>query len=160
MMGSGKTSVGKSLSKKLNMEFGDTDSIIENKMSLSISDIFNSKGEEYFRKIEETESIRLVQKEGFVVALGGGAFLNDAIRKEVKKNCISVWLKVNIDELFKRTKNSRKRPLLNNINNTKDLKKFYEERKKVYALSDFKINCDNKTEDAIIDEIIGIYENS
>ena len=64
-MGSGKTSVGKSLSKKLNMEFGDTDSIIENKMSLSISDIFNSKGEEYFRKIEETESIRLVQKEGF-----------------------------------------------------------------------------------------------
>ncbi len=160
MMGSGKTSVGKSLSKKLNMEFGDTDSIIENKMSLSISDIFNSKGEEYFRKIEEAESIKLVQKKSFVVALGGGAFLNDAIRKEVKKNCISVWLEVNIDELFRRTKNSRKRPLLNNINNTKDLKKFYEKRKKVYALSDYKINCDNKTEDAIIDEIIGIYENS
>ena len=128
-MGSGKTSVGKSLSKKLNMEFGDTDSIIENKMSLSISDIFNSKGEEYFRKIEETESIRLVQKESFVVALGGGAFLNDAIRKEVKKNCISVWLEVNIDELFRRTKNSRKRPLLNNINNTKDLKNLRKKKK-------------------------------
>ena len=69
-------------------------------------------------------------------------------------------LQINQIRKSNETKNSRKRPLLNNINNTKDLKKFYEKRKKVYALSDFKINCDNKTEDAIIDEIIGIYENS
>ena len=105
MMGSGKSAIGKSLSERLNMEFVDTDSIIEKRLSLSVAEIFETKGEEFFRKIEVEEVIKLTEKKGFVIALGGGAFINDIIRKKVKKLCFSVWLQLDIDEIFKRTKN-------------------------------------------------------
>ena len=85
MMGSGKSSVGKSLSERLNMNFVDTDILIEEKLSLSIVKIFETKGEKFFRKIEEEEVLKIIKKEGYVVALGGGAFINNIIRENIKK---------------------------------------------------------------------------
>ena len=82
MMGVGKSSIGKDLSYKLKMEFKDIDSIIEKKLSLSISEIFKKKGEKFFRDIEEKETINYLNKNKVVIALGGGAFLNEKIRDE------------------------------------------------------------------------------
>ena len=136
MMGSGKSTIGKALSERLNMKFADTDSVIENKLSLSILEIFKVKGE----KLEVEESIKLAEKEGFVIALGGGAFMNDKIREKIKKSCFSVYLQLSIDKLFERTKNNQKRPLLNTDESKKELSKLYKERKEIYSMVDYKIS--------------------
>ena len=159
-MGSGKSSIGKSLSEMLNMEFADTDNIIEKKLSLSVAEIFETKGESFFRKIEMEESLKLVEKKGFVISLGGGAFINDKLREKVKQTCFSVWLQLDVDEIFKRTKNNQKRPLLN-INNSRGLlDKLYKEREKIYSIADFKIDCNNKDKNEIVEEIKKNYENN
>ena len=115
MMGVGKSTIGKSLSKTLNIHFKDVDKIIEKKQSLSITEIFNLKGEEFFRNLEETESMNLIKKSGLIIALGGGAFMNEKIRKNVKQFCISIWLDLSSEEIFTRTIKFNKRPLLKNI---------------------------------------------
>ncbi len=158
MMGTGKSTIGNSLSKKLKKEFIDIDHIIEEKLSLSIFQIFQDKGEKFFRKIEEEESKKYLKKNGAVIALGGGAFINEKIRKYVKENSFSVWLDLDNSKLFKKLENNKKRPLLENISE-KDFKKLHDERKKVYSLADFKINCDFKNKDQIVEEIKKIYEN-
>ena len=158
MMGSGKSTIGNYLSKKLKMEFFDIDDLIEKKLSLSIFQIFQNKGEEFFRKIEEEESKKYIQKGGVVIALGGGAFINKKIRERVKENSVSVWLDLNSDELYKKTRINKKRPLLDNISE-QDFKKLYDERKKIYSLANFKINCNSKSKDEIVNEIKEIYEN-
>ena len=103
MMGTGKSTVGKYLCDRLKMQFADMDNIIEKKLSLSIVEIFQNKGEEFFRKIEEEETGKIIKKSGFIIALGGGAFVNKTIREQIKKNSISVWLDLDIDTIYKRT---------------------------------------------------------
>jgi shikimate kinase/shikimate kinase/3-dehydroquinate synthase len=92
MMGSGKSSIGSLVSKKLNLEFIDVDIHIEKKLDLKISEIFEKKGEKYFRQIEEVETLRVLKNKQTVISLGGGAFLNNKIKKEVLENHISFWL--------------------------------------------------------------------
>ena len=157
-MGSGKSSVGKSLSERLNMNFVDTDILIEEKLSLSIVKIFETKGEKFFRKIEEEEVLKIIKKEGYVVALGGGAFINNIIRENIKKNCFSVWIKLNINKIFERTKNNQKRPLLKN-NSKEELVGLYNQRKDIYSLADYTIDCNDKDKNKIVEEIKKFYEN-
>ncbi len=157
-MGSGKSSVGKSLSERLNMNFVDTDILIEEKLSLSIVKIFETKGEKFFRKIEEEEVLKIIKKEGYVVALGGGAFINNIIRENIKKNCFSVWIKLNINKIFERTKNNQKRPLLKD-NSKEELVRLYNQRKDIYSLADYTIDCNDKDKNKIVEEIKKFYEN-
>ena len=98
MMGSGKTTVGKSLSQRLDMGFADIDSIIEKKVGLSISEIFENKGEKAFREEEEKESKKILKKTNLVIALGGGEFINENIRNEIKKSSFSVLLDLDVIE--------------------------------------------------------------
>ena len=158
MMGSGKTTVGESLSNLLGMQFVDTDEIVEKRLSISIAKIFQTKGENFFRKIEEEESIKLIKKNDLVISLGGGAFMNKTIRENIKKTSFAVWLDLDTNEIFKRTKMNKKRPLLYNISET-DLKRLYEERKRVYSLADCRIDCNSKNKDEIVEEIKKLYEN-
>ena len=123
MMGVGKSSIGKDLSYKLNMEFIDIDSIIEKKLSLSISEVFKQKGEKFFRDIEEKETINYFNKKKVVIALGGGAFMNEKIRDESRKKGISFWLDLDSKVIFQRIKVNMKRPLLNNNTSESEIKK-------------------------------------
>jgi shikimate kinase len=116
MMGSGKTTVGKMISKKLNIDFFDIDQEIENKTKQSIRDIFEKKGEIFFRKLEEKITLAILRKNQGVISLGGGAFLNRNIQKEVLENHLSVWLKWDDITLIKRIKNSKKRPVVTKLN--------------------------------------------
>ena len=158
MMGSGKSTIGKALSKKLKMNFADVDDIIQKKFSISIAKIFKTKGQEKFREIEEEESIKLINKKGLVIALGGGGFINQKIRELIKRNSLSFWLDVDYKELFKRVKDKKNRPLVNN-NTENDFGNLYNERKKIYSLADYKIKCNLKNKDEIVEEIKKIYEN-
>ena len=114
MMGSGKTSIGFLVSKKLKLDFYDVDHYIENKLKMNISNIFKNKGEKFFREYEEKITLELMKIKGIVVSLGGGAFLNKNIRNEILKNHISFWLKTKDDILIQRIRKSAKRPLAYN----------------------------------------------
>ena len=128
MMGVGKSSVGEDLSRKLNTGFKDIDKIIETKLSLSITDIFEKKGEKFFREIEEKETLIHLKDENIVIALGGGAFMNEKIRENIKKFSVSFWLDLNNKQVFQRISANKKRPLLSNKSTEKDVEKIYEER--------------------------------
>ena len=158
MVGSGKTTIGKSLSQRLDMGFADIDSIIEKKVGLSISEIFKRKGEKAFREEEEKESKKILKKTNLVIALGGGAFINENIRNEIKKSSFSVWLDLDVKILYKRVKESKKRPLLKN-SSKEELIKIYNLRKKIYSLADFKVQCGFKNKEQIINEVVQIYED-
>ena len=158
MMGSGKSSIGKLLSKKLEFEFIDTDNKIEEIEKKSISEIFKLNGEKYFRNIEEVISINSLKLNNKVVALGGGGYINPSIRKFTLKKCITVWLDWKNETLINRIKNSKNRPLAMKLSNS-ELKKLIIKRSTVYNLSDYKINCDKLNKGQIVEKIINFYEN-
>jgi len=118
MMGSGKSSIGSLVAKKLKLNFIDIDKEIEKNYNTTIKKIFEIKGEDYFRKIEEQTTLKKLQLSSTVISLGGGAFTNSNIRKEIIKNHISFWLNWNYKILINRIKNSRKRPLAFNATGT------------------------------------------
>ena len=158
MMGSGKTSIGFLVSKKLKLNFYDVDNYIEKKLNMKISEIFQNKGEVFFRKEEEKITLNILKKKKCIVALGGGAFINKNIRYEVLKNHISFWLELDSNKLLNRIKNSTKRPLTVNKTNN-DLKKMIKERTKYYSKALFKVDCNNKTKKEIVNKILDVYES-
>jgi len=160
MMGVGKTTVGKSLSNKLSFKFIDIDKIIENEEGCKIDIIFKKKSENYFRSLENKITLRELKKESVVISLGGGAFLNNSIRKAVKDTSVSFWLDVSINELVKRLTKTKKRPLLFKKNMKDTVSKIYLERKRIYNESDFRIKCKFLKREAIVDKIIKLYEKS
>tara|TARA_B100001248_G_scaffold213174_1_gene167599 strand:- start:1716 stop:2225 length:510 start_codon:yes stop_codon:yes gene_type:complete len=160
MMGVGKSTVGKNLAERLNYKFVDIDRLIEKIEGCSIKIIFKQKSEIYFRKLEKQVTLRELEKENIVLALGGGAFLDKSVRQEIQKKSISFWLDTNLDILIKRLKKTNKRPLLYQKNLSQTVKKIYLDRKKTYSKANFKIKCDNIKTEKIVYEIIRHYENS
>jgi len=157
MMGSGKSTIGFLVSKKLELDFYDVDTYIENKLKMKISNIFKNKGEKFFREYEEKITLDILKKKRIVVALGGGAFINKNIRNEILKNHHSFWLKLNSEMLIKRIKSSIKRPLAYNTSNI-DLKNMIKERSKYYEKASYKIDCDNLSKKDVINKFLDIYE--
>ena len=158
MMGSGKTSVGKIVSKKLGLEFIDVDQEIEKELNMNISKIFQNKGEKYFREVEETITLKILKNKKTVVSLGGGAFLNNKIKREILDKHISFWLNWEPKTLIKRIKNSKKRPLALNASKN-ELHKLIKNRYLIYSNAQHKIECEKLTKNEIVDKIKKIYEN-
>ena len=157
MMGSGKSTIGRLLSDTTKQNLIDTDKLIEKETKSNISEIFQKKGENFFRKIEEKIVLNSLKFSNTIIAVGGGAFLNDKIREKIKNNCISVWLNCNEQTLIPRIKNSKKRPKAYQLKD-KDLIKLINNRSKIYSKADYKINCDTLTKKEIIEKILKIYE--
>ena len=159
MMGSGKSSIGKLLSRKTGLDFIDIDALIEKKENKSITEIFKVNGEKYFRDLEEKISIKKLQEYNNVISLGGGAFLNAKIRKKSSLNSITVWLNWKTSTLIDRIKDSKKRPVVTNLK-TNEIKDLIEERSKIYNSSDYKVNCDKLSKSEIVNKIKNFYENT
>ena len=158
MMGSGKTSIGILISKKLNLQFYDIDQIIEKELKMSISDIFNTRGEKFFRDLEERTTLKILKKKKIVVSLGGGAFINKKIRDEILKNHLSFWLNWNSKTLIQRIQKNTKRPIaLRSTSN--ELVDLIKKRSITYSRSKYKINCEQLSKNEIVNKIIHIYEN-
>ena len=158
MMGVGKTTIGKIVAKKQGLQFIDTDQNIEEKCAMKISEIFKKKGEQFFRLEEEKEVLNSLKKSRCVIALGGGAFMNRTVRNNILKDAVSVWLDNDLEIISKRTKWSKKRPLLDKKNNQKKINKLYAKRKNIYKLANYKINCNNLNKKNIANKIIIFYE--
>ena len=157
MMGSGKTSVGLIVSKKLKLNFFDIDEEIEKECGIKISKIFEVKGEVYFRKFEEDISLKMLKKNNCVISLGGGAFLNKNIKNEVLENHLSFWLNWNENTLINRIKNKKKRPLAF-MSTKNELVEIIKKRSNIYSKARFKIECEKFTKNQIAEKILNIYE--
>ena len=157
MMGSGKSSIGSLISKKLNLPFIDIDNLIVKDTGMSISEIFEKKGEYYFRNLEEKITLKSLKKIKSVISLGGGGFINIKIRKEILTNHFSFWLNWEESTLIERIKNSKKRALVSKSTD-REIKIMIKKRSKIYSNAQFKINCSKLTKTEIIKKIIKIYE--
>ena len=163
MMGSGKSTIGKLLSKTLKLDFIDTDILIEKNCGLKITKIINKYSKKYFRQKEEkiVLNVLLNNKKPCVLALGGGTFLNKKLQKIILKKTISVWLDTNIELIYKRCKKSNKRPLLYE-NNDKKLKKIIKNlliiRNPIYSKAKFVVKT-NEDPIKVCDKILDYIKN-
>jgi len=158
MMGVGKSTIGKIVAKKQGLTLIDTDQNIEKKFSMKISEIFENKGEGFFRQQEEKEVLESLKKKDCIIALGGGAFMNKMVRDKILKKSISIWLDINLKTLNKRTNWNNKRPLLLGENNQIKINKLYAERRNIYKLAKHRINCNNLSKESIVKKIIIFYD--
>ena len=159
MMGSGKSSIGYLVSKKLNLDFKDIDQIIENKLKMTIYDIFKKKGEKFFRSFEEKITLKLLKRQRTVISLGGGAFINLKVRDEILKNHHPFWLKWTSKTLIKRIKNSPKRPMSYKAKHG-ELLNLIKKRSNIYSKATYQINCENLSKNEIVNKVINIYEKT
>ena len=159
MMGSGKSTIGYLLSKTIDLKFIDIDKAIEKETSLKIYNIFEKKGEAYFRNLEEKITLKFLKSKRKIISLGGGGFLNKNIRKETLINNVSFWLNWKSTTLINRIHKSRKRPLAFDMSKN-DLKKIIIERSKIYSEANFKINCESLNKNMIVNQIKSLYEKN
>ena len=157
MMGSGKSSIGSIVSKKLNINFVDVDKEIEKNLGMKIAQIFEIKGEGYFREIEEDITLKILKKNNTVISLGGGAFMNNKIKKEILDNNISFWLNWDIKTLVSRIKDSKKRPIAFNTSKN-ELIRLIKKRYIIYSKAMYKIDCNNLSKNEIVKKVLNIYE--
>ena len=157
MMGSGKSTIGYLLSNKINSDFYDIDKIIEEEEGLKITEIFENKGENYFRKIEEKICLKILKFNKKIISLGGGSFLNNKIREEIQNNHVSFWLNWNTSTIIRRIKKNKNRPILKGMSEN-EINKLIMKRKKIYEKAHLKINCENLSKNEIINKIIKLYE--
>ena len=152
MMGSGKSTLGKSLSEKIQKSFIDLDSEIEKAAGKSISEIFDIDGEEQFRKMETKQ---LKQYSESIVACGGGIVLKDENREFINENGIAILLLATMGELTQRLSTSNNRPLLADDNMEEALTKLWMERQIDYLdTANFTIETDGKNPEQLTQEIL------
>ena len=159
MMGSGKSSIGSLVAKKLKLNFVDIDKEIEKNLNMTIKKIFEVKGEDYFRKIEEQITLKKLKLNSTVISLGGGAFINKSIRKEVLMNHLSFWLNWDEKILLGRIKDSKKRPLALNATEN-ELIDLIKKRSNTYSKARYEIKCDKLSKNEIVTKIIKLYEKA
>ena len=159
MMGSGKSTIGGLIAKKLNVKLIDVDRKIETMQNQKISQIFEHKGEAYFRELEFNVTIQSLNNDNKIISIGGGAFMNKELRKIIRQKSSTFWLHWSADTLIKRIKNNDKRPVVKNMKYA-DIKKLISERNKIYNFSDYKIICENLKKAEIVEKIIKICKKN
>lgn len=155
MMGAGKSSLGVRLAEQLGLRFVDADMEIEKAAQMSIADIFVQHGEAAFRDGEHRVIKRLLNDEPHVLALGGGAFINDETRSLVQERALSIWLDVPLDELVARVERKpNKRPLLIGENIREKLQTLLHARSPIYTKADLRVNVSGGAHDDAVDRLI------
>jgi shikimate kinase len=158
-MGAGKSSTGKELSRELGLSFKDTDKLVESSENKSIREIFEIRNEEYFRQKEMEALIVASRSENVVIATGGGIVEKEDNRDFLKREENVIFLDSSIERQFEKTKDSNKRPLLNDDNKIDILRKLYAKRKVFYEnISDLKISMDNLEKSEVIKKIINFLK--
>ena len=154
LMGAGKTTIGRRLASKLDVDFIDSDDEIEKAAGCSIPDIFEKYGEDEFREGERKIIKRLMTQTPCVLATGGGAFMNADSRKVIAENGLSVWLKAEIGTLLRRVSKRKNRPLLRQGDPKKIMAKLIDERYPVYAEADITVGSAEGPHDVVVQKIV------
>ena len=141
MMGAGKTAVGKALAAQLQVPFLDSDHEIERAANMTIAEIFARDGEAFFREKEAQVIARLLDEERGSLSTGGGAYMQEIIRKVIHDKGVAVWLDADLDLLWSRVKHKDTRPLLRGPDPLGALTRIYAERVPVYALAELSVKA-------------------
>jgi shikimate kinase len=154
MMGAGKSSIGRRLAARLAVPFIDADAEIEQAADMTIAEIFEAHGEPYFRAGEARVIARLLDQGPQVLATGGGAFMNEQTRANIRDKGISVWLKADLEVLTRRVRRRNDRPLLKTADPVATLVNLLAEREPIYGEADFTVLSRDISHDVIVNEIV------
>lgn len=153
LMGAGKTSIGKQLASRLNVQFVDADHEIELAAGCTIAEFFEKYGEKEFRKGEERVISRILVGQPCILATGGGAFMSTETQILMKKKAITLWLRAEFSVLEKRLRARSGRPLLKTSDPQKTLKLLMEERYPIYSRADIIVDSEEVSIDVTVDNV-------
>jgi shikimate kinase len=158
LMGAGKSTVGRRLAARLGLIFCDADNEIEEAAGMSIPDIFAIYGEAHFRDGERRVIDRLLRDGSIVLATGGGAFMDETTRANVKEAGVSVWLKADLETLMRRVRKRSNRPLLQNPDPEGTMRKLMDARYPVYAEADVTVESREGTHEQVVELIVSALD--
>lgn len=159
MMGAGKSYLGAALARALDLQFRDTDKLIEDKAGLPITEIFESFGVEKFRESERSTIQSLVDEGVSVIATGGGALTSAQTLELLKAQTVMIWLDASLNTLWDRVQKSQTRPLLLTDNPKQKLQALLEERKPLYQQAHITLKTGLRGQQQDINDLIkGLYE--
>ena len=154
-MGAGKSTIGRHLADELHLDFFDSDQEIERRTGADIAWIFDLEGEDGFRKREENVINDLTDKQGIVLATGGGSIVTKAVRNRLSARGIVVYLQTTIDKQVARTQRDKRRPLLQNEDPEQVLRDLAEMRNPLYEeVADYIVDTDDQSARAVANQII------
>jgi shikimate kinase len=157
-MAVGKSAVGRTLARKLKRRFVDLDKLIEKAEGMKVREIFEQKGEEYFRKRESDVLASVLGETGQVIATGGGAIMNDANLAALRENAVLVCLTASTDVLMKRAGNGAKRPLLKGSNRRERIEEILRQRQSRYGQAIACVETSELTVDEVAVKIIALLD--
>jgi shikimate kinase len=154
LMGAGKSVIGKMTAAAMQIPFVDSDQEIEKASRMSIADLFDSYGEDEFRALEARVIRRLLRGGPMVLSTGGGAFMQETVRANIRRRGLSLWLKADLDILWDRVKRRGHRPLLKTKNPRATLSELLEHRYPVYAKADLTVQSRDVAKETIVSEVL------
>ena len=161
-MGAGKSTIGRQLAQQLSMEFYDSDQEIERRTGADVGWVFDVEGEEGFRQREEKIINELTEKQGIVLATGGGSVKSRETRNRLSARGVVVYLETNIEKQLARTQRDKKRTLLQGVEPVRDvLETLAEERNPLYEeIADITIHTDDQSAKIVANQIIELLEKN
>ncbi len=159
-MGSGKSTVGRLVAQDLDFQFVDTDSLIEEKAGIPITEIFSTEGEQAFRQLERETILELAKEEKRVIATGGGAIMNPENLASLKSHALVVCLWANAESIHERTKHQTHRPLLQGEDPLGAIRTMLVEREPVYKQADVIVNTELRSQREVIAQVRHQFEES
>lgn len=154
LMGAGKSVIGRLVAQALAIPFVDTDAEIESVSRMTIAELFSQYGETEFRALETRVVERLLKQGPRVVSTGGGAFINEATRAQIKQGGLSIWLNADLDTLWDRVNRRDHRPLLKTENPRQTLENLMIQRYPIYAEADLTVMSVNIRKDLMANEVL------
>ncbi len=159
MMGAGKSSIGRRLANRLGLAFVDADTEIEQAANATISEIFDTHGEAYFRDGERRVIQRLLDGVPKVLATGGGAFINAETRAAIRSAGVSVWLMADRDLILQRVRRRSNRPLLKTADPEATVDRLLADRDPIYAEADIHVQSRDVAHEIVIGDILAALED-
>jgi shikimate kinase len=158
-MAVGKSAVGRNLAKRLGWRFVDLDRMIEKRAGLKVREIFESKGEPYFRELEKQTLAELLEQRDHVIATGGGVVMDDENLRLLKDKALIVCLTASTDAILARVGSGTKRPLLRGPNRRERIEELLKLRAGNYAQAHVTVDTSNVTLDQVADQIVAAVDN-
>ncbi len=157
-MAVGKSAVGRNLAKRLGLRFVDLDRLIEKSAGMKVREIFEQKGEVYFRQLEKQTLARVLAKKDQVIATGGGVVLDDDNLQLLREQTLLVGLNASTDVILRRVANSTKRPLLKGADRRERIEGLLKSRQARYAQAHVTIDTGELTLNQVVDKIIEVAQ--
>jgi len=158
-MAVGKSAVGRNIAKRLRRRFVDLDRQIEKAAGMKVRDIFEQKGEDYFRQCEKQTLAQLLTEQGQVIATGGGVVLDDDNLALLREKTLLVCLSASTDAILRRVGNGATRPLLKGPNRRERIEELVQARQERYAQAHVTIDTDQLTLNQVVDKIMAMVQS-